>query len=153
MLFYVLTFQLLRSTLKYTQTKGPSCWIVVLHIEDKREKGEYSQLEENSSDTRRESLEPLLSVWSRLKRFSVTFEEFIYFSDGIATAGTFSDEEICDLVLRLFTTTPITNTRKRRFKSDLTWCTVTSSIQKWMRKNVVWFSKPSARWTTNLTIL
>jgi len=138
MLSYVLAFQLLRTTLNYTQTKGPSCLIVTLYIEDEKEIGEYSQVEESSSDTRRESLEPLLSAWSRLERFSVTFEEFVYYSDGIAIAGTFSDEEILQ-----FSTETIQHDFDHKYeeekvplvssneaKSDLTCCTVSSSIEK-----------------------
>jgi hypothetical protein len=40
-----------------------------------------------------EEVEVLLSTWNRLE-VPVSFEEFVHFDDNVATAGTFTDEEI-----------------------------------------------------------
>jgi hypothetical protein len=40
-----------------------------------------------------EEVEVLHSIWNRLE-VTVSFEEFVHFDDNIATAGTFTDEEI-----------------------------------------------------------
>lgn len=40
-----------------------------------------------------EEVEVLLSIWNRLE-VPVSFEEFVHFDDNVATAGTFTDEEI-----------------------------------------------------------